>query len=685
MKLVLIAPGEFQMGSTNPRLPNDVRPVHRVRITKPFYMGIYEVTQEEYQRIMGGNPSHFRDDPRLPVESMSSQNIQDFCRKLSAMPEEMQAGTTYRLPTEAEWEYACRAGTTTRFHFGDVMSSELANLDGDNPGVNLPHGPNLERTTRVGSYRPNSFGLYDMHGNVIEVVSDSYSADYYSTSPVDDPQGPNSGDLGIARGGGWKNPAVPSAYRYSGPKSTIDAGLGFRVDCDFGARRADNATASGDPDRGAAEWVLSIGGTIKINENGSEREIKSGGDLSRGTFELTVADLDRNPKLTDAGLACFKDCKNLTALNLNNTQVSDAGLAYFKDCKHLTTLALGGATNVTNAGLACFKDCKNLTSLWLDGCAKVSDSGLAHFKDCKHFTFLGLHGTQATDAGLAYFKDCKNLTSLEAGTQVSDSGLAYFKDCRKLSVLSLNGNVKVTNDGLACFKDKNITDLNVGWTQVTDAGLFLFKDCKDLTTVTLIDTQVSDSGLACFKDCKILATLYLDETEVSDAGLKRLAGLRRLRFLFVKKTKVTEAGVKKLAASLPQCKIEWDGGVIGPSTGVATTNPPTADGIPAIDLFQPKSTWVGNKKPRLVLTVTERKGANFRAKFAVGPGITRMISGTVKDGKVDWFAKDVIAVKGRVGDDNHGTIASDDLGDKIDFVWGPGSEIKGKFTLRLQK
>jgi formylglycine-generating enzyme required for sulfatase activity/serine/threonine protein kinase len=239
MKLVLIPPGEFQMGSTNPRLPDDVRPVHRVRITKPFFMGIYEATQEEYQRIMGSNPSHFHDDPRLPVESISGQNILDFCRKLSEMPEEKQAGRTYRLPTEAEWEYACRAGTTTRFHFGDVMSSDQANFDGDNPGLDLPRGPNLGRTTKVGSYRPNAFGLYDMHGNVIEVISDSYSADYYSTSPVDDPQGPTSGDWGIARGGGWSNPAVPSAYRYSGPKSTIDPGLGFRVVCDFGSGRAE--------------------------------------------------------------------------------------------------------------------------------------------------------------------------------------------------------------------------------------------------------------------------------------------------------------------------------------------------------------------------------------------------------------------------------------------------------------
>jgi hypothetical protein len=276
------------------------------------------------------------------------------------------------------------------------------------------------------------------------------------------------------------------------------------------------ANSPTDPDRGAAEWVLSIGGTIKINENGSERDIKSGGELPRGAFELTVADLDRNAKVTDAGLAYFEDCKNLTGLGLRGAKVSDAGLAYLSDCKDLTELGL-------------------------------------------------------------------------------------------------------------------------------------------------------------------------EKTEVTDAGLERLAGFRKLASLFVKRTKVTEAGVKKLAAALPRCRIEWDGAVVEPKADAATTNAPTADGIPALDPFQPKSIWVGNKKPKLVLTVTERNGASFRARFVVGPGITRMINGTVKDGKVDWFAKDVIAIKGHVGDDNHGTIASDDLGDKIDFVWGQGSEIKGQFTLRLQK
>ena len=111
-----------------------------------------------------------------------------------------------------------------------------------------------------------------------------------------------------------------------------------------------HGTAPGDPDRRAAEWVLSIGGTIRINESGQEREMKAGDALPRGAFELTVVDLGWNPKVSDAGLACFEGCKDLTSLVLNNTQVSDEGLANFKDCKNLMSLALY-KTQVSDVGL----------------------------------------------------------------------------------------------------------------------------------------------------------------------------------------------------------------------------------------------------------------------------------------------------------------------------------------------
>jgi len=237
MKLVLIPAGEFMMGS-----PEDERgplhregPQHRVRITRPFYFGVYPVTQEEYERVMGTNPSAFSrdgrnsdrvsglDTSRFPVERVSWNDAMEFCRRLSALPAERSAGREYRLPTEAEWEYACRAGTTTRYSFGN---------DASHLGEYAWYVDNSERRThRVGQKRANPWGLYDMHGNVWEWCSDWYASDYYANSPVNDPQGPASGSLRVRRGGAWRDGAggCRSAHRLGlGPGRRITY-LGFRV------------------------------------------------------------------------------------------------------------------------------------------------------------------------------------------------------------------------------------------------------------------------------------------------------------------------------------------------------------------------------------------------------------------------------------------------------------------------
>jgi|GEM_PF-479670 len=354
----------------------------------------------------------------------------------------------------------------------------------------------------------------------------------------------------------------------------------------------------GDPDRRAAEWVLSIGGTIKINEHGKEREIAAVGDLPRGAFELTYVDL------------------------INNQKVSDAGLAHFKDCKNLTRLTLDGGILWTNAGLAHFKDCKNLTDLFLGG-SHVSDTGVAHFKDCKNLTSLDLFGTQVSDAGLAHFRDCKNLRYLRVNSgQVSDAGLAHFKDCKNLTNLDLGNNTQVSHAGLAHFKDcKNLTNLNLYRTQVSDAGLAQFKDCKNLTNLNLYGTQVSDAGLAHFKDCKNLSQLNLYATKVSDAGLAPFKNCKNLTILYLKKTKVTAAGIDELKKALPLCKIEWDGGVIEPQTASPLDALDPAQ-IPAAERFpwQPKE---------LVAVIGEHRQRHWGAilSLAISPDGKQVASG----------------------------------------------------------
>jgi formylglycine-generating enzyme required for sulfatase activity len=186
-QFALILAGTFQMGSTNGN--SDERPVHTVNITKAFYMQKTEVTQGQWRAVMGTNPSWFSDcGDTCPVEQVSWNDIQGFLTALNAM----DPGKNYRLPTEAEWEYAARAGTT-----GDYGGTGVLDQMGwysDNSG---------SQTHPVAQKQPNHWGLYDMHGNVWEWVQDWYSATYYSVSPTNDPQGPATGTSRVLRGGSW--------------------------------------------------------------------------------------------------------------------------------------------------------------------------------------------------------------------------------------------------------------------------------------------------------------------------------------------------------------------------------------------------------------------------------------------------------------------------------------------------
>ena len=233
MVLRLVPPGDFLMGS-EPSEPGhwpSEGPRHWVRITQPFYMGVYEVTQAQFQQVMGFNPSHFADSGELPVEQVSWNDAVAFCRRLSEMPAERSTGWIYRLPTEAEWEYACRAGTGTPFHFGSELNGTQANCNGEYPYGTDQRGPSLGRPTPVGSYAPNAFGLFDMHGNVWEWVADWYDDRYYGRSPVDDPPGPQSGTYRVRRGGGWLSLAVRcrSANRDRDEPDVRHYDVGFRV------------------------------------------------------------------------------------------------------------------------------------------------------------------------------------------------------------------------------------------------------------------------------------------------------------------------------------------------------------------------------------------------------------------------------------------------------------------------
>ena len=205
------------MGSTEGH-PKE-RPAHQVTISQPFYLGTYEVTQGQWEAVMRNNPSTFGGGPNLPVENVSWKNVQAFIEKLNMM----EGGSTYRLPTEAEWEYAARAGMTTAYSFGD---------DPEQLGAYAWYSSNSgSKTHPVGQLEPNPWGLYDMHGNVWEWVHDWYAKEYYQRSPARDPQGPDSGVGRVLRGGSWINAGgnARAAQRNAGAPGDRYGFYGFRL------------------------------------------------------------------------------------------------------------------------------------------------------------------------------------------------------------------------------------------------------------------------------------------------------------------------------------------------------------------------------------------------------------------------------------------------------------------------
>jgi formylglycine-generating enzyme required for sulfatase activity len=275
MKLMLIPPGKFEMGSdaedikayikaikdggvdANEEWFEDEKPKHAVTISKGLLMGKFEVRQREYKQIMGNNPSRFTDDLDCPVETVTWFDAVAFCNKLSekvglkpcyklkinkesggsiseAEVEYLPTGTGFRLPTEAEWEYASRGGTKDAFYFGNVLNGKQANTNGDYPYGTSTKGPRLGKTSKVGAYEgvsPHPFGLCDTVGNVWEWCQDGYEEGFYAKSPVNDPVNDSVQKYRVLRGGSWFNYAhlCRCAFRcYCAPDYRFDIN-GFRV------------------------------------------------------------------------------------------------------------------------------------------------------------------------------------------------------------------------------------------------------------------------------------------------------------------------------------------------------------------------------------------------------------------------------------------------------------------------
>jgi formylglycine-generating enzyme required for sulfatase activity len=225
MVLIAVRPGSFMMGSPESEPGrNDDEVLRRVTVSRLFYIGQHEVTQAEWTKVMGSNPSQFGKCERCPVESVDFYQVNNFLSRLNAGTSGMQ----FRLPTEAEWEYACRAGTSTAYNVGERLTTAQANID-SRYTMDADGGAAYDKTLPVGTFLPNAWGLYDMHGNVWEWTNDRYGP--YNPWQDTDPRGADIGGKRVIRGGSWRFDADSArcGLRYTHSPQDSGFSLGFRV------------------------------------------------------------------------------------------------------------------------------------------------------------------------------------------------------------------------------------------------------------------------------------------------------------------------------------------------------------------------------------------------------------------------------------------------------------------------
>ena len=590
MKFMLIPPGEFMMGSTPEEIAANADdwkqngiaefmtsrlategPRHRVRITKPFYMSIYETTRRQALSVLNSRLSRQDGRDDLPVDNASHEEALAFCSRLNASAA-TENDFTYRLPTEAEWEYTCRAGTQSAYYFGDD-----ARLIEENVWWSKNSGDDVQQG---GSKRANAWGVYDVLGNVKECCSDWFKTDYYGESPTDDPIGPAFSDNGGQRvvRSGYPEIMPPSVLRsatrnFAFPQDHHDK-TGFRVVCDI------PSLVRNSRDREAAQWVVSAGGKVCVNVNGQAREVSNASQLPKEAFRVVSVELGGVKAVNNDTLVNLRDLTACRYVNLDSTEVTDVGLKHLENFVALEHICIF-RTRIRGEGFEHLRKCVLLKEVGAFQADLLTDSGL---EILKVFPIEGLYITspELTDAGMAHIGEMKRLRRLNFGPcpKVTNVGLESISQMPELVSLWFGGGlydgqgvVKLASlpklNGLwmgGCIplddiqlkeltRLKKLTHLSLEGTKVTDSGLETLKEFQELTCVNLKNTAATDAGMPSLLNLPHLEALCLDSTQVSDKGLESLQGMSTLKNLDLKDTKVTAAGVVKLQAALPDCKI----------------------------------------------------------------------------------------------------------------------------------
>ncbi len=552
------------------------------------------------------NPSQYKGSDDLPVDSVSWFDAVTFCNKLSEQEKldpyyqidgesvTIRDGKGYRLPTEAEWEYACRAGSTTIFPWGDTLADM-----GDYAWFAVNSGG---KPHPVGQKRPNPWGLLDLPGNIRDWCWDRYDPSGYGKSlAVDDPTGAGVefGDR-ATRGLHWSQNdlrACESVDRWGRNPHERVFDLGFRVarttnepaaPAMIGILQkppAQPATTQPPPtevDRKAAEWVLSVGGKVSVIVGGQERFVPAAAQLPSELFRLTGIDLQDIKSVEDDSLAHLENVTLCRGISLWGTNITDEGLKHLENMVGLNSVGVF-ATRVTGTG---FKYLRRATSLSNVGAwqANFTDEGLEVLKSFPALSGMYLFSNTFTDVGMSYIRDMKHLRSMNIfSDKLTNRGLEYLSEAPELEEIwtqkgpltDAHGLVKLARlpklkhlwtGGFPIDDDQfkelmtravRLEHLGLGESRITDKGLEAVRCRPELTMLGLGRSPLlTDQGMANLLQLPGLGFLGLPETAITDDGLKTLQKIATLKQLDVRGTKVTAAGVAEFQKALPNCKVE---------------------------------------------------------------------------------------------------------------------------------
>lgn len=585
-----ISPGRYVMGSPETETPrNSDETQHPVVITRPFFLAVTEMTQSQWRAVMGSRIRDFTDDPQFPVHSLSVASI-DSC--LQAMNSGAFAGfLRFRLPTEAEWEYAARAGTTTPYYWGYDL------------GVLSRHANPNRALQRVAQHHPNPWGLFDITGNVAEICADAYAS--YPTALTVDPfvppnSVPSTARMFVVRG---RDPGTGYATHRLASRARVSPAVsgqttGFRLACDVFGRippamltrvpliAAPSTTStnitSGTPAAASvpvvllpdmptigientpaanlalANWVRERGGSSTIQIDQRTISIAKGGDIPTEAFTVIGVYLSSNPNMTavaDADVAHVARHAWLRSFG-SSASMQDDQLKMIARIPELRVVNLSGSPGVTDIGLSSLAQAKYLSNIAIEG-GSIQGKGIAALAGLESLAVLSLPGNESLAFEAAHIGKLRSLTHLILSkTSIDDSVLSHVATLTELESLYLS-ETKISDAGLAYLtKLKRLKSLYLNTCQITTIAPLA--ECTELRTLSLSRTKIDGRIADTLPLLAELSNLYLDETAVGDSILPALQKLEKLDDVWAHRTKITKSAVATFRLRRPKVSLEID-------------------------------------------------------------------------------------------------------------------------------